>query len=602
MQKLEVLQRYFGHHAFRDGQEALIDGLLAGRDVMGIMPTGGGKSMCYQLPALMKPGVALVVSPLISLMKDQVMALCDAGIPAAYINSTLSLEETRGVFQNARAGNYKILYVAPERLEMDGFVSLALQLNISLVAVDEAHCISQWGQDFRPSYLKIAQFLDLLLSRPPVGAFTATATPEVRQDIAQLLRLRDPVCKVMGFDRPNLYFAVEAPEDKPAAIQALVEERAGKSGIIYCATRAAVERVEAQLTHHQIAATRYHAGLSDAERQQNQLDFQYDRKPIMVATNAFGMGIDKSNVNFVIHYNMPKSLEAYYQEAGRAGRDGSAAECILLYSASDIQTAKFLIQHNDSGELDEAQSRQRIDADMQRLGKMIGYCKTGSCLRGYILDYFGQSHPAHCGNCSNCSADYEWVDITRQAQMILSCIWRIRKHLNYSVGVTTVTGVLRGSKRQKLAEKGLDGLSTYGLMADTSESQLRGYFDALERQNLIETEKEHATVVLTPAASEVLFEGKQVQMRVKKEKAEKRKPSQNYGDLLTRLKALRTRLALKESVPSYIIFSNATLEDMAAKHPHNMEEFLTVNGVGEIKAKRYGEAFLTVLTEDSESL
>lgn len=288
MQKLEVLQRYFGHHAFRDGQEALIDGLLAGRDVMGIMPTGGGKSMCYQLPALMKPGVALVVSPLISLMKDQVMALCDAGIPAAYINSTLSLEETRGVFQNARAGNYKILYVAPERLEMDGFVSLALQLNISLVAVDEAHCISQWGQDFRPSYLKIAQFLDLLLSRPPVGAFTATATPEVRQDIAQLLRLRDPVCKVMGFDRPNLYFAVEAPEDKPAAIQALVEERAGKSGIIYCATRAAVERVEAQLTHHQIAATRYHAGLSDAERQQNQLDFQYDRKPIMVATNAFG--------------------------------------------------------------------------------------------------------------------------------------------------------------------------------------------------------------------------------------------------------------------------------------------------------------------------
>lgn len=601
MDKADVLKQYFGHHAFRDGQEALIDGLLAGRDVLGIMPTGGGKSMCYQIPALLLPGITLVVSPLISLMKDQVMALRDAGVSAAFINSTLSLEQMYTVYQRARTGAYKIIYVAPERLLLEGFVSLAQQLQVSLFAVDEAHCISQWGQDFRPSYLKITQFLDMLPQRPPVGAFTATATEEVQQDIIRMLKLENPLCKVMGFDRPNLRFEVRSPTDKPAALQALIEERQDKSGIVYCSTRAAVERVAAQLCHHQIAATRYHAGLDDAERQQNQDDFQYDRKTIMVATNAFGMGIDKSNVSFVIHYNMPKSLEAYYQEAGRAGRDGSPAECILLFSAADINTAKFLIENGGSNEdLTEQQRQQRVQADMQRLGKMIGYCKTIGCLRGYILDYFGQTHQPRCGNCSNCGTDFELQDITRPAQMILSCIQRIRSHLGYSVGATLVIGVLRGSKERRLLEKRLEQLSTYGLMDNISSEQIRKYMDTLENQGLIQTNMAHSTLELTQAAGDVLFRGKKVEMRVKPQKKPKvQNVTQTYGALLDRLKTVRTRLARQESVPSYIIFSNATLEDMAAKRPHSIEEFLEVNGVGATKANRYGEAFLAAIADDA---
>ena len=350
MDKNQALKQYFGHDRFRPGQEALIDGILAGRDVMGIMPTGGGKSLCYQVPALLLEGVALVISPLISLMKDQVMALKALGIPAAYLNSSLSLEQQDTVCRRLTEGAYRILYVAPERLETEAFLSAARRLPLSLVAVDEAHCISQWGQDFRPSYLKIRDFLEGLPRRTAVGAFTATATQAVREDILRLLALQDPVCQVTGFDRPNLYFDVLRPRKKDEALSRLLHERVGKSGIVYCATRAAVDQVCQALRNQGVAATRYHAGLSEQERRQNQEDFQYDRCPVMVATNAFGMGIDKSNVSFVIHYNMPKSLEAYYQEAGRAGRDGSPADCILLYAPKDVTTAQYLLQH--SGEND----------------------------------------------------------------------------------------------------------------------------------------------------------------------------------------------------------------------------------------------------------
>ena len=388
MEKLAALKQYFGHSGFRPGQEELVDALLAGRDVLGVMPTGGGKSMCYQLPALLLPGVALVVSPLISLMKDQVAALEQAGIPAAFINSSLTAEQYREVFRRARAGAYKILYVAPERLVTEGFLRLSASVDISLAAVDEAHCVSQWGQDFRPSYLGIAQFVSGLPRRPPVGAFTATATGAVREDIRRLLRLEDPLCVTTGFDRPNLFFDVVRPQCKAAWLADYLRSRRDQSGVVYCATRKTVEAVCGDLRAQGVAAARYHAGLEDEERRQNQEDFVYDRARVMVATNAFGMGIDKSNVSFVVHYNMPKNLESYYQEAGRAGRDGAPAECILLFSPGDVQTAKYLISAPQGGEEQETR-REVLRRDMERLEQMVGYCKTDGCLRGWFLDYFG---------------------------------------------------------------------------------------------------------------------------------------------------------------------------------------------------------------------
>lgn len=394
MEKAELLQRVFGYCEFRPGQEDLIDGVLSGRDVFGVMPTGGGKSMCYQLPALMLPGITLVVSPLISLMQDQVMALKSAGISGAYINSSLNENQMRAVYRNLIAGRYKIVYIAPERLDYPGFENLASKLSISFVAVDEAHCISQWGQDFRPSYLRIVNFIDSLPKRPVVGAFTATATQQVREDVERILRLTDPVRVVTGFDRPNLYFEVRSPQYKEKELLRLLAERKRKSGIVYCATRKNVETVCQKLCDQGYAATRYHAGLSEQERSENQEAFLYDRKTVMVATNAFGMGIDKSNVSFVIHYNMPKSLEAYYQEAGRAGRDGAEAECILLYSSADVRTALFLIEHGTENEELEPADRETIRRqDLARLESIQGYCKTKDCLRGYILEYFGQKHP-----------------------------------------------------------------------------------------------------------------------------------------------------------------------------------------------------------------
>ena len=604
MDKYSVLKQYFGHRGFRQGQEDLVDCLLSGRDVLGVMPTGGGKSVCYQVPALLLPGITLVVSPLISLMKDQVMALIRAGIPAAYLNSSLSPSQMTTVYRRMAAGTYKIIYVAPERLESEGFISAARDLEISLLAVDEAHCISQWGQDFRPSYRKIPLFLSLLPRRPVVGAFTATATQAVRRDITQQLGLQSPFTLVTGFDRPNLYFEVRSlkASEKPGLLRQLLRERQGQSGIVYCSTRSGVERVCADLTLHGLNAGRYHAGLSEEERSQNQDDFQFDRVTVMVATNAFGMGIDKSNVSFVIHYNMPKSLEAYYQEAGRAGRDGERADCILLFSPGDINTARFLIENgSDNPDLTEAERARVLAQDRHRLEAMVNYCQTGACLRGTILDYFGQQNPGRCDNCSNCLAKFRTRDVTREAQMILSCLRRVEHRLGRRCSGELAADILHGSQSQEVTEAGLDRLTTYGLMRGVSMARIMALTDHLASEGLTAPAPEGG-LALTEAAEEVLFRGRRVLMPVE-DPTEAKKPrfgrkNTLQGEdarLFAALKEVRAKLARRESVPAYVIFSNATLSEMARTRPQSRFDLLEVNGVGEQKARRYGQAFLEAI-------
>lgn len=614
-QKMEqaraVLASRFGYDAFRPGQEAVVSALLSGRDVLAVMPTGAGKSVCYQVPAVVMEGMALVVSPLVSLMADQVRAVQEAGIRGAYLNSTLAPGQQAEVLRRAAEGAYDLMYVAPERLADPRFAEFARTARLALIAVDEAHCVSQWGQDFRPSYLKIPDFVAKLPHRPVVSAFTATATAEVQADIVQRLELIDPVKIVTGFDRPNLYFEVRRPTQKLPLLTQLVEDRAGRSGIIYCATRANVEKVCDHLRQRGIPATRYHAGLSEAERRQNQDDFQFDRAPVMVATNAFGMGIDKSNVSYVFHFNMPKSLEAYYQEAGRAGRDGEAAECILLFAQGDVATAEFFIhQSGDNNEALTPAELEEIQArDYQRLEAMVGYCKTSRCLRGHILDYFGQRHEARCGNCGNCRRSFVQVDITRQAQMILSCIKRAQAKLGYYVGAVLIIRTLLGSKDKRVLELGLDTLSTYGIMKGTDKKTMRDYLDAMEQAGVVTTEPRHKTLRFTPASGAVLFHGKPVSMTQAAETAAPRKrsasaPGAPLSDgaerVLTALKQTRRDLAEREGVPLYVIFSNATLADMARRRPASMEDFLEVSGVGEVKARKYGKAFLRTLARVQE--
>ena len=601
MDKKELLQHYFGYGEFRPGQEELVDGILAGRDVFGIMPTGGGKSICYQLPGLMLPGVTLVISPLISLMHDQVMALKAAGIPGAYVNSSLTFPQLRAVYRNMRMGKYKIIYVAPERLESEGFLDAVMQMNISMVAVDEAHCISQWGQDFRPSYLRIVEFIKILPRRPVIAAFTATATEKVREDVKRILELRSPVEVVTGFDRPNLYFEVLHPEYKEAELLKLLETRRRKSGIVYCATRKSVEHICDYLTDRGYAATRYHAGLEERERMANQDAFLYDEKTVMVATNAFGMGIDKSNVNFVIHYNMPKSLEAYYQEAGRGGRDGSNADCILLYGPKDVQTARFFIENGSENEdLTEQQREQIKKQDYERLEAMVTYCKTRTCLRGWILEYFGQKHPEVCGNCGSCAKEYEKKDITREAQMILSCVRRIKDRLGYYVGKPTVVRTLQGSREKKTIELGLNEVSTYGLLKTMSANAIKELIARLEDGGYLVTELEHQTLRLTEKSNGVLYLGERVEVLVLKqeEKLERLDDdgmTEDERELFDLLRECRSNLARQNGVAPFMIFSNATLMDMAKKHPKNMTEFKRVSGVGEMKASWYGKDFLKIL-------
>lgn len=606
MDKLTVLQKYFGYDRFREGQEQLIDAVLSGRDVFGIMPTGGGKSLCYQIPAILLPGVTFVVSPLISLMRDQVLALKAAGIPAAYINSSLSNEQIRLVFSRIRLGSYKIVYIAPERLEAEGFLRLANEVPIVLIAVDEAHCISQWGQDFRPSYLKIKNFVQTFNHRPVIAAFTATATEEVRRDVIRILQLRDPLCLITGFDRPNLRYTVISGNRKDPKLLELVYARKGLSGIVYCATRKKVEHVCQYLCEHDISATRYHAGLSEEERRQNQEDFVYDKREIMVATNAFGMGIDKSNVRFVIHYNMPQSLEAYYQEAGRAGRDGDHADCILLYSPGDVSTARFLIEHGADNEELSAEDRMHVlDMNNRRLQIMIGYCKSKKCLRGFILDYFGQQHPKVCGNCSNCLSEFVNKDITADAQKILSCVKRIKSKLGYSVGAVLVDRTLRGSKDRRIIELGLDQLPTFGIMNDMPRARVREYIDALEQAGYLYTDPTHRAIDVTAKSNDILFHGKSFHTLVPLNDTaklpfgtlQKETASDVEATLFDALRSLRKQIAERERSAAYMVFSDATLREMAKRRPDSEKAFLAVPGVGEFKLKKYGNAFLELISK-----
>ena len=607
MDKKTLLRRIYGYEEFRPGQEALIDAVLHGRDVMGIMPTGGGKSICYQLPGLMLPGLTVVVSPLVSLMRDQVQALTAAGIPAAYLNSTLTAAQAKSVYHNLYEGRYKLLYVAPERLDNEGFAALAENLPISFVAVDEAHCISQWGQDFRPSYLRIVQFIDSLPRRPVVGAYTATATVQVQKDIIKLLKLDNSVSRVTGFNRPNLYFEVLHPESRDGELLRLLAARKRKSGIVYCATRKAVETVCELLQNHGYQATRYHAGLDEKERSTNQEDFHYDRKTVMVATNAFGMGIDKSNVSFVIHYNMPRSIESYYQEAGRAGRDGSDADCILLFGPRDVSTATFMINNGaENEELTPIQREQVRQQDLNRLDAMVRYCKTDSCLRAFLLEYFGQKAPQVCGNCGICRGDYEKNDITREAQMILSCVKRIYDRTGCYGDISLLSRTLRGSRDRAVTEKGLDELSTYALMKDRTRTEVYDLISHLEAEGCL-LEQENKGLALTESAKEVLYRGKQICMLVPKtlketeESGKTQKPqktlSEEDAELVDVLKELRSALAKENGVPPFVIFSNATLADMAKKKPVNLTAFKKVSGVGEIKAAWYGKAFVEKIRE-----
>lgn len=607
--KAALLRRVFGYSSFREGQEELIDAILAGRDVFGVMPTGGGKSVCYQLPSLMLSGLTVVVSPLISLMKDQVTQLTAIGVPAAYINSSQTSQEQREVYAGIYHGVYSLVYVAPERLETAGFLSAARAAGVALLAVDEAHCISQWGQDFRPSYLRIPYFIGELPRRPTVAAFTATATKAVGEDIMRLLGLRASLHITTGFDRPNLRFEVIRPQSKYDCLKSILTARRGRSGIVYCSTRKNVESVCQKLREDGFAATRYHAGLEDIERRRNQEDFIYDRQTVMVATNAFGMGIDKSNVAFVIHYNMPKSLEAYYQEAGRAGRDGAPADCILLYNLGDASTARFLIQNSgENPDLSEEERAAVMAMDYERLERMMGYCETKDCFRGYILDYFGQTHPEKCGNCGNCSADYIPIDVTREAQMVLSCVVRIREKLGYGVGMVVVKRVLMGGRDKRVLGLGLDKLSTYGLLKGRENLFMQELMDALLAQGFL-TVSSHRELAVTARAREVLFHGEHVSMLSRRSTVAPRAesagaktpktapqpaylPDEGENDLLDALKQLRWSIAREEGIPLYVVFSNATLLEMVRVKPRTLDQFLSISGVGTVKAERYGEAFL----------
>ncbi|CCX83748.1 aTP-dependent DNA helicase RecQ-like [Ruminococcus sp. CAG:108] len=591
--KLSVLKDYFGHDSFRDGQEQIVDALLDGRDALCIMPTGAGKSMCYQIPALLFDGVTIVVSPLISLMKDQVGSLVQSGVPAAYINSSLSYPQFLRVLSNVEHGKYKIIYVAPERLLTDGFLDTCKKIKISMVAVDEAHCVSQWGQDFRPSYLKIVSFIKSLANRPIVGAFTATATNDVKEDIKKILRLENPFEITTGFDRPNLFFGVIKSSSKDEKLIDLIRERGDRSGIVYCATRKNVESVCELLCDNGFSAARYHAGLDEYERRKNQEDFVFDRKNIMVATNAFGMGIDKSNVTYVIHYNMPKNIESYYQEAGRAGRDGGEADCILLYSPKDVRLNRFMIENSEGNdELTIEENEQIRERDFERLKYMTFYSTTNDCLRGFILRYFGGEKKAYCGKCSNCLSVHKLVDVTIDAQKIMSCIARTGQRY----GKTVICDVLKGSKSEKILKAELNNQSTYGIMKEVTARHIFGTIDFLAEKEYISADNETEVLKLLPKSRDVLFGRERLVMK-KVENSEKvvkthRPEVPVNSELLDALKALRKGIASKKSVPAYVIFTDATLIDMCKKCPETPDEMLEVSGVGRTKLEKFGKQFL----------
>lgn len=577
----QILQKFYGYECFRPGQKKVVESLLNKNDTVAIMPTGAGKSICFQIPALLFEGVTLVISPLISLMKDQVDSLRQLGIAAVYINSSVSKAQLYKDLQNISAGFYKIIYIAPERLTSEYLPDSFKNLNISMVAVDEAHCLSQWGHDFRPSYRNILNFTNSLRIKPIISAFTATATPEVKTDIINLLGLKQPNVFVTGFDRPNLYFSVLRGEVKDKFVIDYVKKHQDEAGIIYVGTRKDVDALQVLLEIKGIKAGRYHAGMTDEERNQMQEDFLYDNLSVMVATNAFGMGIDKPNVRYVIHYNMPKNMEAYYQEAGRAGRDGLSGNCILLYSPQDTQLQKFLISKSTESEI-----RQQLE--YKRLQSMVDYCHTPQCLRAFILHYFGEFDvEEHCDNCSNCKLEGELIDITIDAQKVLSCVYRMHERF----GVKMIAEVLKGSKSAKVKQFNFERLSTYGLM---KERKLKDISDLILRLSAMQyldiTESQYPVVTLNELSWQVLRGQKKVWQKmviVKKAKAK--------GELFEALRSLRKELATKEKLPPYMIFSDATLTQMATDKPTDLELMKNIRGVGEFKLQKYGEEFLTVI-------
>lgn len=577
----QILQKFYGYEDFRPGQKKVVESLLNRNDTVAIMPTGAGKSICFQIPALLFEGVTLVISPLISLMKDQVDSLRQLGIAAVYINSSVSKTQLYKDLQDISAGFYKIIYIAPERLTSEYLPDSFKNLNISMVAVDEAHCLSQWGHDFRPSYRNILNFTNSLRIKPIISAFTATATPEVKTDIINLLGLKQPNVFVTGFDRPNLYFSVLRGEVKDKFVIDYVKKHQDEAGIIYVGTRKDVDALQVLLEIKGIKAGRYHAGMTDEERNQMQEDFLYDNLSVMVATNAFGMGIDKPNVRYVIHYNMPKNMEAYYQEAGRAGRDGLSGNCILLYSPQDTQLQKFLISKSTESEI-----RQQLE--YKRLQSMVDYCHTPQCLRAFILHYFGEFDvEEHCDNCSNCKLEGELIDITIDAQKVLSCVYRMHERF----GVKMIAEVLKGSKSAKVKQFNFERLSTYGLM---KERKLKDISDLILRLSAMQyldiTESQYPVVTLNELSWQVLRGQKKVWQKmviVKKAKAK--------GELFEALRSLRKELATKEKLPPYMIFSDATLTQMATDKPTDLELMKNIRGVGEFKLQKYGEEFLTVI-------
>ena len=605
----EALKAVFGYDSFRQGQESVINAVLDGRDILAVMPTGAGKSLCYQVPAMLLSGITLVISPLISLMQDQVKALNEAGVDAAFINSSLSEKEMHDTFKNASKGQYKIIYVAPERLMSEGFVRLAKGVEISMITVDEAHCISQWGQDFRPSYMDIAEFVNVLDKRPIISAFTATATQNVREDIICSLGLTNPYFLVTGFDRENLFFQVDKPKSKDRFILDYLDRHKGESGIIYCATRKNVDSLYTLLKKRNISVAKYHAGISIEERKQMQDDFVFDYTSIVIATNAFGMGIDKSNVRFVIHYNMPSSMENYYQEAGRAGRDGLNSECILLFSPQDIIINRFLLEHKDFIDIDPTDAMTIRERDIKRLQIMEGYCYTTECLRNYILKYFGEDPKKPCDDCGNCLRQFETLDMTDEAKKIINCIYESRGRYGKNIIMDTVLG----AKTARLEEIGASEYKSYGVLESSNKNLLRRLIEELLLEGYIQT-GEYQVLKLGDISKLKLKDTKVLVKITDEDKATNRKlkPKKNIKgmDSLTssgfklfdKLKELRLEIAREEKMPPYIVFNDKTLIDMCAKMPTTKSDMLNVSGVGENKYGKYGERFIAVIKEYAKQL
>ena len=605
----EALKAVFGYDSFRQGQESVINAVLDGRDILAVMPTGAGKSLCYQVPAMLLSGITLVISPLISLMQDQVKALNEAGVDAAFINSSLSEKEMHDTFKNASKGQYKIIYVAPERLMSEGFVRLAKGVEISMITVDEAHCISQWGQDFRPSYMDIAEFVNVLDKRPIISAFTATATQNVREDIICSLGLTNPYFLVTGFDRENLFFQVDKPQSKDRFILDYLDRHKGESGIIYCATRKNVDSLYTLLKKRNISVAKYHAGMSIEERKQMQDDFVFDYTSIVIATNAFGMGIDKSNVRFVIHYNMPSSMENYYQEAGRAGRDGLNSECILLFSPQDMIINRFLLEHKDFSDIDPTDAMTIRERDIKRLQIMEGYCYTTECLRNYILKYFGEDPKKPCDDCGNCLRQFETLDMTDEAKKIINCIYESRGRYGKNIIMDTVLG----AKTARLEEIGASEYKSYGVLESSNKNLLRRLIEELLLEGYIQT-GEYQVLKLGDISKLKLKDTKVLVKITDEDKVTNRKlkPKKNIKgmDSLTssgfklfdKLKELRLEIAREEKMPPYIVFNDKTLIDMCAKMPTTKSDMLNVSGVGENKYGKYGERFIAVIKEYAKQL